>query len=168
MRQSQLDFLLKHLFDEDFRQRLLQAVREKSLACCRSKWTKKKNCPLEPVPDKLFCFDGDEETLWVLFRTHNDIELRSAVPIGSFEDDILMEEVTEFDKMPLGIQRAIAISIPEGDEKIHWKLFSSSKREQTSIHYLSGMKTFTKERIRADKLSRESREKIKAKKLGLI
>lgn len=166
MQQSQVDFLLEHLFDEDYKQRVLQAIRSNGLAVCRSRWGVKKNCPILPVPERLYCGAEDEETVWILFRTHNDIELRSAVPLIVSEED--SDIVIDFDKMPIGIQRAIAISLPATNKEVRWELFSSSVGEQTSIHYLAGMRTFTKERVRADKLSRESREKIKAKKLGPI
>lgn len=166
MQQSQVDFLLKHLFDEGYKDRVLQAIRSNGLAVCRTKWTYKKNHPLLPVPNRLYCGTEDTETIWVLFRTHNDIELKSAVPLNASEEE--SDIVVEFEKMPVGIQRAIAISLPASNKEVHWEIFSSSVGEQTSIHYLSGMKTFTKERVRADKLSRTSRERIKAKRLGPI
>lgn len=154
MKQTQLNFLFQFIFDEEFKGRILDAVRQHRLAPSKTKWRYGHNATPD-IPKLLECFEGDEETIWILFRTKDDIEIRSVVPLEL--DEELSDDITiAFDKMPVGIQKAIAVSIPsDADVRVRWELYNLPAEEETSIHYNDGFKTYTQERVSAKRVKRQ-------------
>lgn len=133
MKITTLWFIQEFLFDDDYKKEVTDYVYAHGhRANLRIKWRSN----LQRVPTVLFNNEENDKTIWVLIRNYGDIELRTALSLDP-ED-----ETAEFDKMPVGVQRAIAIFFPKGNEPLGWRLFQDTIME-SSEQVIGGIKTHT-------------------------
>lgn len=150
MKTTSLNFITSFLFDDEIKNKVINYVYANDHKHgLRVTW----KGTLQNVPNVLFCNEEYFETLWILIRNKGDVELR----IVELPDPT--KEI-EFDKMPNGIQRAIAIFFPKDGSALGWRLFQNTVKENTSIKFQSEIKTFTTERIPANKVSSKSKLKL--------
>lgn len=150
MKITSLNFITSFLFDEEIKDKVIDYVYTKNHKHgLRTTWSTN----LQSVPTVLFCNEENVETLWILIRNEGDIEIRS-VPLPDPTEEV------EFDKIPISVQRAIAIFFPKDDSPLGWRLFQNTIKEDTSIKFSQGIKTYSNQRKAANHLDFKSRVKL--------
>ncbi len=138
MKITSLDFIQSFLFDPLYKEEVTNYIYTYShKPGLRRKWTGK----LEHVPTVLFNNDENDKTIWAIIRNVGDVELRTALPLDPEDPD------AAFEKMPVGVQRAVAIFFPKDKSPLGWRLYQNFI-DESSEFVRGGIKTFTKERKR--------------------
>lgn len=138
MKQTSLNFIQGFLFDPEYHKTITDLILDRGHRHdLRITW----NGKLERVPTVLFNNIENAQTFWILIRNVGDVELRTALPLDQYDPDSV------FAKMPVGIQRAIAIFVPKDQgDKIGWRLYQTNALGETSEAINGNINTFSQQR----------------------